>query len=160
MNKIYVENFSFAPKNFTGVVETYNKDLCWLKEGKLYQRENDQPSIQYCDGRKKWFMDEKLHRTTGPAVEKPICKFSGVTIFMDYKEWWVEGKQYFPLVFEFYGHNFFSEDRILLKKEKDKYGLEWLWFLTENEIKKYPLIPGIESDGRTKPYYDCLAIHL
>lgn len=53
----------------------------WWVNDKLH-RENDQPAIVYSDGTKGWWVNDKLHRENGqPAV-----------IFFDgHREWWIDG---------------------------------------------------------------------
>jgi hypothetical protein len=42
-----------------------NKD--WFLNGKLHRE--DGPAVEYSDGGKDWFLNGKLHREDGPAVE-------------------------------------------------------------------------------------------
>jgi hypothetical protein len=64
----------------------------------------------------------------GPAVEFPN----------GYKEWWIEGKNYSKeMVITL------TITSIFLGKEKGKYNLEWLRFLTDQGIQEFPIILGI-----------------
>ena len=53
----------------------------WYLDDKLH-RENG-PAVEYVDGSKKWFLDGKLHRADGPAIERA----DGT------KEWYINGVQ-------------------------------------------------------------------
>ena len=39
----------------------------WFLNGKLHRE--DGPAIEYADGSKFWFLNDKLHREDGPAIE-------------------------------------------------------------------------------------------
>ena len=41
----------------------------WYLNGKLHRE--DGPAIEYADGEKWWFLNGKRHREDGPAVERP-----------------------------------------------------------------------------------------
>jgi len=51
----------------------------WFLNGKLHR--TDGPAIEYANGNKHWYLNDKLHREDGPAFEWA----SG------YKEWWLNG---------------------------------------------------------------------
>jgi len=54
----------------------------WLLNGKLHR--TDGPAIEDADGGKWWYINNKLHRTDGPAAE-----------WADgYKAWYINGKEY------------------------------------------------------------------
>jgi antitoxin component YwqK of YwqJK toxin-antitoxin module len=53
----------------------------WYLNGKLHRE--DGPAIEYVSGTKMWYLNGKLHREDGPAAEG-----SGGT-----KEWWLNGHQ-------------------------------------------------------------------
>ena len=42
-----------------------NGNKYWYLNGKLHRA--DGPAIEYADGSKRWFLNGKLHRTDGPA---------------------------------------------------------------------------------------------
>ena len=44
-----------------------NGDKFWYLDGKLHRE--DGPAVERADGSKKWHLNGKLHRTDGPAVE-------------------------------------------------------------------------------------------
>ena len=44
-----------------------NGDKSWYLNGKLHR--TDGPAIEYADGYKAWYFDGKCHRTDGPAIE-------------------------------------------------------------------------------------------
>jgi len=53
----------------------------WFLNEKLHRL--DGPAVEYFDGDKLWFLHDRLHRLDGPAVE-----------YIDGdKEWWVDGDQ-------------------------------------------------------------------
>ena len=54
----------------------------WYLNGKLHRE--DGPAIEYTNGDKHWYLNGKLHREDGPAVE-----------YSDgYKEWYLNGTEY------------------------------------------------------------------
>jgi hypothetical protein len=66
----------------------------YYKDDKLHRE--DGPAVEYVNGTKDWYIDGKLHREDGPAVE-----------WSDgYKEWWLNGT--------YHSENEFNE--IMLKK--------------------------------------------
>jgi hypothetical protein len=56
-------------------------DKFWFLNDKLHR--TDGPAIEWADGSKEWRLDDKLHRIDGPAVEGA----NGT------KEWWLDGKE-------------------------------------------------------------------
>ena len=53
----------------------------WFLNGKLHR--TDGPAIEYADGSKEWRLHGELHRTDGPAIE-----------WADgYKAWYADGKR-------------------------------------------------------------------
>lgn len=118
------------PKNYTGIVEWENGDKYWYKNG-LHHRE-DGPAIIGISGFKAWWIDGKKHRTDGPAIEYTNGG----------KEWCIQHKCY---ILEILSN--LVQFAIFLDKEKGKYDLYWLRFLTENQgIKEFPIIPGMDLD--------------
>ena len=53
----------------------------WYLDGKLHRVEG--PAVEDADGTKEWYLNDKLHRTDGPAVEDA----DGT------KEWHLNGQQ-------------------------------------------------------------------
>ena len=53
---------------------------CWYLNGKLHRE--DGPAIEYADGSKCWYLNDQLHREDGPAIEYA----DGV------KYWYLNGK--------------------------------------------------------------------
>jgi len=52
----------------------------WYLNGKLHR--TDGPAIEYTSGTKHWYLNGKLHRTDGPAIE-----------YTDgHKRWYINGK--------------------------------------------------------------------
>ena len=45
----------------------YNGTKRWYLNAKLHK--TDGPAIEWYDGDKKWCLNDKLHRTDGPAIE-------------------------------------------------------------------------------------------
>jgi hypothetical protein len=59
-----------------------NGDKCWYLNGKLHR--TDGPAIEDADGGKWWYINGKCHRTDGPAAE-----------FANGSKWWyINGKEY------------------------------------------------------------------
>ena len=56
----------------------------WYLNGKLHRE--DGPAVEYFNGTKKWYLNGKFHREEGPAVE-----YSNGT-----KKWYLNGKQAHP----------------------------------------------------------------
>jgi hypothetical protein len=46
-----------------------NGDKSWYLNGKLHRE--DGPAIEYASGTKEWFLNGKQHREDGPAIEYP-----------------------------------------------------------------------------------------
>ena len=53
-------------KTYTVTVE-YDGTKRWYLNNKVHRE--DGPAVEYADGTKYWFLDDILHRTDGPAVE-------------------------------------------------------------------------------------------
>lgn len=126
MEIIKIKNFFEVPKNFTGILEYHDGSKYWYKNRKFHRE--DGPAVEHLDGYKEWWIEGSRHRTDGPAVE-----YSN-----GYKEWWVEGKNYSKEIIQI-----LTKTSIFLGKEKGKYNLEWSRFLTEEGIKEFPIILGM-----------------
>ena len=50
-----------------GLIIDENGTKYWYLNGKLHRE--DGPAIEYSDGDKHWFLNGKRHRTDGPAIE-------------------------------------------------------------------------------------------
>ena len=122
MEIIKVNNFFEVPKNFTGILEYGDGSKYWYKNRKFHRE--DGPAVEHLDGYKEWWIEGLRHRTDGPAVIFPNGE----------KEWWIEGKWYSKEI---------TKTSIFLGKEKGKYNLEWLKFLTDEGIKEFPIILGM-----------------
>jgi hypothetical protein len=59
-------------KTYTVKVDN-NGDKCWYLNGKLHRE--DGPAIEYANGDKYWYLNGKRHREDGPAVESNGSKF-------------------------------------------------------------------------------------
>lgn len=139
MKTIKVSNWYEVPLKFTGIAESTINTKIWYKDGNLHRE--DGPAVQRADGGKEWWIKGKCHRIDGPAVIFPSGK----------KEWHLENMWYGILYLKF-----LVQDKIFLGKEKNKYGLYWLKFLTETEIEEFPIIPGMEQDEEFKPLFNQL----
>ena len=65
--------------------KTYpNGHKYWFLDGKLHRE--DGPAIEYTNGDKEWYLNDKLHREDGPAVE-----WANGT-----KEWWLNDEEVDP----------------------------------------------------------------
>ena len=135
-----------VPNDFTGIAEYSNELKQWYKEGKLHRI--DGPAVEYSNGTKIWYKEGKRHRENGPArehsnggkewykegklhrIDGPAVEYSNGE-----KEWWVDGQEFFEKID--------ITNKLSLKKEKGKYGLEWLRFLTEEGVEEFPIIPGM-----------------
>ena len=62
-------------------VEWINGDKEWWINDRLYRKSG--PAIEYANGNKEWWVNSQLHREDGPAVD---CADG-------YKEWWINGKE-------------------------------------------------------------------
>ena len=54
-------------------------DKFWYLDGKLHRE--DGPAIELINGTKEWYLNDLLHREDGPA-----CEYSSGD-----KEWWIDG---------------------------------------------------------------------
>ena len=64
-------------------VEVYlNGDKYWYLDGKLHRE--DGPAIEYANGDKYWYLDGKPHREDGPAIEYATGE----------KYWFLDGTSY------------------------------------------------------------------
>jgi len=154
METIKVKSWNDIPGDFTGVAEFLNDSKEWFKEGERHRI--DGPAVEFADGTKHWYREGKRHREDGPAVEHPN----------GYKEWWVNGKRHRidgPAIENANGaKEWWIEDELyttfrlkglirfslFLEKQKGKYNLDWLRFLTEQGIKEFPIVPEMELDKR------------
>jgi hypothetical protein len=59
-----------------------NGNKCWYLNDKLHRE--DGPAVEHADGDKSWYLNGKLHREDGPAIEYRN----------GYKSWYLEGIQY------------------------------------------------------------------
>ena len=63
-------------------VEYADGDKCWYIDDKSPR--TDGPAIEYTNGDKSWYIDGKRHRIDGPAIE----------YVNGYKRWCVDGEEY------------------------------------------------------------------
>jgi hypothetical protein len=88
--------------------------------------------VEFPSGTKEWLFEGKRHRTDGPAIE---CR-DGTNL------WYIEGK--YLQKYELFR---LTVRAIYIGKEKGKYDLEWLRFLTDQGIEEFPIIPGMCTDS-------------
>jgi len=74
-----------VPKHFTGIAELTNGSKHWYLNGKLHRE--DGPAIEHSDGSKSWCLNDKRHRVDGPAVEYADGS----------KSWYLNGKHVYGL---------------------------------------------------------------
>jgi hypothetical protein len=148
MKTIKIQSLFHVPKNFTGIAEYSNELKQWYKEGKLHRI--DGPAVEYSNGTKIWYKEGKRHRENGPArehsnggkewykegkrhrIDGPAVEYSNGE-----KEWWVDGVRITGTIN--------VTGKIFLGKEKGRYNLEWLLFLSETDIEEIPIVPGFEQ---------------
>jgi hypothetical protein len=53
----------------------------WFLNGKLHRE--DGPAVEWADGSRSWWLNDQRHRTDGPAVEHADGD----------REWWLNGEQ-------------------------------------------------------------------
>ena len=63
----------------TKIIDSYG-DVRYYLNGKVHR--DDGPAVEGSDGYKAWYINGKLHRTDGPAIEHSDGS----------KEWWVNGE--------------------------------------------------------------------
>ena len=63
-------------------IEYANGDKVWYLNDKRHRE--DGPAVEYVDGYKYWFLNDELHCEHGPAIEWP----SGI------KHWFINGVEY------------------------------------------------------------------
>jgi hypothetical protein len=139
MKTIKLNQNDDIPDNFTGIVECPNGTKIWLKKGK-YHRLNG-PAWEFPDGEKYWYKEGKYHRLDGPAVEYS----DGI------KNWAIENSFYTTEKL-----SILINSALFLEKEKGRYNLEWLKFLTEEGIKEFPIIPGMKGYEDFKQVFEKL----
>jgi hypothetical protein len=137
MKTIKVISWDDITDNFTGIAEYPNGTKHWLKKGNFHRK--DGPAIEHTNGKKEWWNEGNLHRINGPAIE-----YSDGS-----KSWWVDNVWY--TVAELKD---LIEDSIYLGKEKGKYDLDWLRFLTEKGIKGFPIVAEMEQDNCFIPLFN------
>ena len=64
-----------------------NGDNNWFKDG-CFHRDNDLPAIEYANGRKVWYQNDKKHRDNGPAIVHANGR----------EEWYKNGREYTPRI--------------------------------------------------------------
>jgi len=139
MNMLKITSRRQIPKNFTGIVEYEDGNKVFLKEGKYHR--TDGPAIEWLNGTKLWYIEDKRHRIDGPAIEWSDGS----------KEWWIDDN-----IFNCTLLDELIQTSVYLGKEKSKFNLEWLRFLTEDEIYEFPIIPGMWQYEELKISFESL----
>jgi hypothetical protein len=67
MKTIKIRGYSEVPKHFTGIAELTNGSKTWWLNGKLHREYG--PAIEWADGTKLWCLNGQWHRVDGPAWE-------------------------------------------------------------------------------------------
>ena len=129
MKTIKVENYGEIPRGFTGIAECPYGTKSWYLDGKLHRV--DGPAIEWADGRKEWYLTGELHRVDGPAIE-----WANGT-----KEWWLNDRWIFTL--EPIGEYLIIEDGLPSTMEWLDKPVSTLKVLTAEGIKYIPNLPGI-----------------
>jgi hypothetical protein len=62
-----IESFYLNNKDIIEIIE-YQCAKVWYKNN-LIHRDNDLPAIEFFDGDKEYWEDQKMHRIKGPAIE-------------------------------------------------------------------------------------------
>ena len=97
-HKILAEKYQAVLEQTGEPVMTQDADgtKVWYLNGKLHRV--DGPAVEYANGNKQWFLNDKLHRVDGPAVEQADGN----------KEWWLNDKEYTEI--EFWNHSPLRKD--------------------------------------------------
>ena len=85
----------------SSLLERINGTKSWFLNDKLHRE--DGPAVEHSDGNKEWWLDGKRHREDGPAIEHAN----------GYKAWWLDGKQLTEEEFNF-RNNLWIEDLFIL----------------------------------------------
>jgi len=67
MKTIKVITWEDIPSFYTGIVEYANGDKVWYLNGKIHRE--DGPAVECVDGHKEWRLNGDRHHVYGPAVE-------------------------------------------------------------------------------------------
>ena len=117
MKKIKIEDRSFLPQNYSGIVEYPNGEKVWYKDGLVHSynnkpavigifgtrywfengeihRGNDKPAIVYINGRRAWYKHGLRHR----GNKKPAL--INATALPD--EYWINGNKVSRMAAEAY----------------------------------------------------------
>jgi hypothetical protein len=65
-----------------GLITNSQGSKRWYQNNQLHR--TDGPAIEFIDGTKMWYQNNKRHRTNGPAIEYDN----------GYKFWWFKGYEY------------------------------------------------------------------
>lgn len=75
-------------EQYIHIDESGNKFYFKDRKMKIFHR-NDGPAVEYADGGKTWYVDGKLHRLDGPAVEGTLVEGAD-----GYEAWYVDNKRH------------------------------------------------------------------
>ena len=111
------------PDNFSGVIKenivctnlsdnttrTIASNIKHYLNGKLHR--TDGPAVEYADGSKEWWLDGKKNRLDGPAIDHANGR----------KEWWIAGQRLLEEQFDTFCRKIeIKEKKALHKKLKTK----------------------------------------
>ena len=129
--KAYVFRGSFGKINHIGI--------CDCRNGLVHH--DSRPALRYLNGTFFWHKEGEFHRIDGPAVER-LDKS---------KEWWIDGYPYEGRVL-----GKLIKASVYLGKQKGKYNLNWLKFLTDQGIEEFPVVLGMKEDVEFVGLFDQL----
>lgn len=101
-------------------------------ENKKFLPENYTGKVEYSDGSESWYKEGKLHRLDGLAVEHKINR-DGF--------WYIDGNR----CFDKSDYCFYKKYGVFIDIEVREYGIEWIRFMTEEEIEEFPIHPKMEG---------------
>lgn len=156
MKKIRVKNNeeydNLNLEGFSGEVTIEGSAFGWgiiYFEDGFCHRENG-PAVLWQDGLEEWWREGKQHRTDGPAIKWENERNDKM------EEWWIEGNNYIPIFLT----KIIENRGVFLDSEKGKYDLEWLRFFTEEGIKEFPIVSGMDKDKKFQVIFKKLSLNI
>jgi hypothetical protein len=129
MKTVKFESSRQIPNGFTGIAEYANGSKVWWLNGKLHRV--DGPAVEGADGTKQWWLNGKRHRVDGPAIE-----FANGS-----KQWWLNDNPVFTL--EPIREYLIIEDGLPSAMEWLDKPVSTLKVLTAKGFKYIPNLPGV-----------------
>ena len=126
MRVLKVKKYGEIPEDYTGIAEMVDGSKRWFLNGKLHRE--DGPAVEWSNGSKRWFLNGKYHREDGPA-----CEYADGE-----KVWYLNDNFLFRLLPE-------SQTFILLEEFIDEEGKEQLRVLNQKGIEIWPCVPGLKE---------------